>query len=84
MTNCLLCDTYLRVVPTFSDIFFSRRSHQKLCNSCFATFEVIAEPYCQTCYKPDITGSCLDCQNQAHTTLHRAIFHYNDAANTFF
>ena len=84
MTTCLLCGTYLRVMPSFSDIFFSRRSHQKLCDTCFANFEVITEPCCQTCYKPDITGICLDCQNQAHTTLHRAIFHYNEAAKTFF
>ena len=84
MTTCLLCGTYLRVMPTFSDIFFSRYPHQKVCNTCFASFEVITKPYCQTCYKPDISDICLDCQNQSHGIVHRAVFHYNDAAKNFF
>lgn len=84
MTTCLLCSTHLRQTPSFSDLFLSRQTHHKLCHSCFEQFDVISEIHCQYCYKPNISGICLDCKRKANTTIHHAIFHYNEAAKTYF
>lgn len=84
MSTCLLCASHLRETPSFLDFFLSRQTQHRLCQSCFAQFEVISDLHCQYCYKPEISGICLDCEKGANITLHRAIFHYNEAAKTYF
>ncbi|GAB2021943.1 ComF family protein [Pseudolactococcus yaeyamensis] len=84
MTNCLLCHNTLTPSFQFSDIFLSRKPRETVCTDCWTEFEVISEKHCQICYKPNTDGICKDCQQRSPSNLHRAIFHYNDFAKTYF
>ncbi|MGO2981561.1 MAG: ComF family protein [Pseudolactococcus laudensis] len=84
MTNCLLCHNKLTPYFQFSDIFLSRKPRETVCTDCWGKFEVISDRHCQICYQPDIDGTCYDCQQVTEPIRHRAIFHYNDFAKTYF
>ena len=84
MTNCLLCHNILTPLFQFSDIFLSREPRETVCRNCWTQFDVISETHCQICYKPDITGTCNDCQQVTNPIPHRAIFHYNEFAKFYF
>lgn len=84
MNACLLCHNTMTPFFQFSDIFLSRKPRETVCPDCWAQFEVISDRHCQVCYKPDIDGVCRDCQQLTDPFLHRAIFHYNDFAKTYF
>lgn len=84
MNSCLLCATPIRIRLSFSDVFLSRQTQQVICQSCFMQFESISDRHCEVCYKPDISGVCKDCKLIKNPVMHRAIFHYNDFAKTYF
>lgn len=84
MNSCLLCATPIRVRLSFLDVFLSRQTQQVICQSCFMQFEYISDRHCEVCYKPDISGVCQDCKRIKNPVMHRAIFHYNDFAKTYF
>lgn len=79
--DCLLCQSQLDDIDSFSDIFFSKLKQDTICNDCKITFEKISEEtHCPTCWSSGKQSQCQDCkiwENKGIPVNHKAIYCYN-------
>lgn len=86
--NCLMCNSYIQVIPSFYELFFKKKIFDKwICDFCYSKFKVIEKDCCKYCCKSDskICGDCLYWKKEfGKFVKHTAWYTYNREMHDFF